>query len=185
MKETFFKAFSILQRLNLCSNKITQHFTKNEINWYPAILIHFCISLTLSVHIDWNIVLCVLYKWLRKNDAAVQQSLQDNLTCASIVERKVGDYLELIRWQWHSVDQDKKQGKKARKKRHARVLANLLISSFKIDLGPQNNVLNHCCGKCYHWIQMYLFVYISDIYIITSQGTKEINHISSNKQLKK
>lgn len=65
---------SILQKLHLdlCSKKITQHFTKDELNWHPAILIHFCISLTLSVHIDWNIVLCVLYKWLRINDPAVQ-----------------------------------------------------------------------------------------------------------------
>lgn len=50
----------------------------------------------------------------------MQQSLQDNLTSAyrsSVVEREEGDYPELIRWQWHSVDQDKKQQKgKERKK---------------------------------------------------------------------
>lgn len=85
-KEVYFKVFIVF----FVSRKITQHFTKDELNWHPAILIHFCIRPPLSVHIDWNTVLCVLYKWLRKNDPAVQKSLQDNLTSASrssVVER--------------------------------------------------------------------------------------------------
>lgn len=55
---------NILQRLHLelCNKKIIQHFTKDKLNCHPAILIHFCISLTLALHIDWTILLCVLYK---------------------------------------------------------------------------------------------------------------------------
>lgn len=49
-----------------------------------------------------------------------------------------------------------------------------------IDLGPQNNFSGHCCGPCYHQIQMYLFVYISEI-CRTSQATKKLSDVSSNK----
>lgn len=118
----------------------------------------------------------------------MKESLQDNLTSAyrsSVVEGKEGDYPELIRWQWHSVDQDKKQQEKEKNKRNARELPNLLpVLGVKIDLGPQNNFSGHCSGKCYHRIKMYLFAYIPELYSTTSQATKKINYVSSNEQLK-
>ena len=100
---------------------------------------------------------------------------------------KEGDYPELIRWQWHSVDQDKKQREKERERkekgRNAKELANCLpVPWVKIDLGPQNNFSGHWCGRCYHWIQMHFVVSVSEIYITTSQATKKINHVSSSNE---
>ena len=54
----------------------------------------------------------------------MQQSLQDNLTRAYhslVVGRREGDYPGWISLQWHSVDQDKKQAEKQKKKKERRI----------------------------------------------------------------